>query len=260
MPPSWPLRIYSLPSHDFSGDIPLVSSLMLPRKNSTVPNPGFASPHLAGGSLGPGRPLNLVTSQKTFRASASQTLETDSPQSETFSKDTPISPVMPPRPSPLPQLPPRGLRRQSTRKATYETFGSAFEFPQQPRPLNIMPIPPSPPEPGSPLPPITTQPRMPTTGVGGFAMPSPHRHGHQHTTDGSYGFDTILSPRSDPGRLHYESADISGGIHANLWPTYNKISQVFDEKRLSKWNGDLDVLLIFVSHTGRRSSIQFELT
>ncbi|KAF9653873.1 hypothetical protein BDM02DRAFT_3086272, partial [Thelephora ganbajun] len=53
-------------------------------------------------------------------------------------------------------------------------------------------------------------------------------------------------PREDPAPPHYESADISGGIHANVWPTYNKISHEFDDKRLAKWNTDLDVLLIFV--------------
>jgi len=36
-------------------------------------------------------------------------------------------------------------------------------------------------------------------------------------------------------------------MHAGVWPTYNKVSQEFDEKRLKKWNEDLDVLLIFVS-------------
>ena len=76
----------------------------------------------------------------------------------------------------------------------------------------------------------------------------PSRDYYNHNTaDYTYRFDTMHSVRSDSGPPHYESADISGGIHANVWPTYNKISQEFDEKRLAKWNADLDVLLIFVS-------------
>ena len=81
--------------------------------------------------------------------------------------------------------------------------------------------------------------------------PSPH-HGSSRdysTADYPYRFDTMPSPRLDSGPPYYRSADISGGIHANVWPTYNKISQEFDEKRSAKWNADLNVLLIFVSIT-----------
>ena len=58
---------------------------------------------------------------------------------------------------------------------------------------------------------------------------------------------SVPSPHPDSGPSHDESANISGGIHADVWPTYNRISQEFDQKRLVKWNADLDVLLIFVS-------------
>lgn len=51
----------------------------------------------------------------------------------------------------------------------------------------------------------------------------------------------------DSGPLHSNPADIFGDIHADVWPTYNKISQELDKKKLSKWNADLEVLLIFVS-------------
>jgi len=51
----------------------------------------------------------------------------------------------------------------------------------------------------------------------------------------------------DPGSPRHEAAAISEGIHAGIWPTYNKVSQEFDEKRFKRWNEDLDVLLIFVS-------------
>ena len=53
--------------------------------------------------------------------------------------------------------------------------------------------------------------------------------------------------RPDSGSAYYEPAGISEGIHAGVWPTYNKVSQEFDEKRLKQWHDDLDVLLIFVS-------------
>lgn len=54
-------------------------------------------------------------------------------------------------------------------------------------------------------------------------------------------------PHSDSGPPDYDPADISGGTHASVWPTYNEISEKYDEKKLAKWNTDLDVLLIFVS-------------
>ncbi|KAF9651183.1 hypothetical protein BDM02DRAFT_3091554, partial [Thelephora ganbajun] len=114
----------------------------------------------------------------------------------------------------MPQLPPEnsGLRRQSIRHSTYET---------------------APPSPQS------------------LAHP-PAQHGssrdysHHNTADYLGRFHT-LPPRKDPESPHYEPADIFGGTHTNVWPAYNKISQEFDEKRLAKWNKDLDVLLIFAA-------------
>ena len=65
------------------------------------------------------------------------------------------------------------------------------------------------------------------------------------------------SPQPESGPAHRETAgvsegiretaSVSEGIHAGVWPTYNKVSQEFDEKWLKQWNEDLDVLLIFVS-------------
>ena len=216
---------------------------MLPRRNSTNLNPGYASPRPTSGSFGGTRPLNLVTNQKTFRANTAQTVETESPQSEKFPQDTPIAPPTPPRPSPIPELPPRNsLRRQSTRRNTYEPFSSAPDFPSQSRPPNIMPMPSSPPLRSPVHPPSPIQPRQsaPGEGVGGFT------YFRQYTAD-TYRLNAMPSPHSDPGPHHYKPADVSGGIHADVWPTYNKISEEFDQKRLSKWNTDLDVLLIFVS-------------
>jgi len=69
---------------------------------------------------------------------------------------------------------------------------------------------------------------------------------HQNTA--AYRSYTMASARSDSsGPPQYESAAITGGIHAKVWPTYNRISKESDEKMLEKWNSDLDVLLIFVS-------------
>ena len=74
-----------------------------------------------------------------------------------------------------------------------------------------------------------------------------HNDPHHNTADYAYRFDTMPSVRSDSGPPQYESAAVTGGIHAKVWPTYNKISKEFDDKKLEKWNSDLDVLLIFVS-------------
>ena len=229
----------------------LVSIAMIPRRNSTNSISDPASPQSMGDSVGDRRPLSLVTSQQPFRASTAQTVETESPQSETSPHEIP---PMPPRPPAV-----GGLKRQSTRRNTYESYSSTLEEhpPLPSRPPNIppmsMPTPPVPRTPGPP--PTSSRPQWPAPGggVGGFSgTPSP-RHGssgdrhHHNTTDYAYRFDSMPSPHSDSGPPHYESEDISGGIHANVWPTYNKISQEFDEKRLAKWNSDLDVLLIFVS-------------
>lgn len=186
---------------------------MLHRRNSTDPIPGPASPRPRSDSFSDRRPLNLVTNQQPFGASTARTLETDSPQSETSPQEIPPIPPRPPANS--------GLRRRSTRRGTYEIYDSA-------------PVPPA-----------------PGDGVGGFAAAhhaSSRYSSHLNKTAGyTYLFDAMPSSRSNSGPPHYESADISGGIHANIWPTYNKISREFDEKRLMKWTTDLDVLAIFVS-------------
>ena len=249
--------IYPSFSHACAWHISFLFSTMLPRKVPTKLNPGYASPHPTSGSLGGRRPLTLVTHPKTFSATTTQITEEKSPQSETSPKDTTIAPLMPPRPPLLPPLPPRnnGLGRQSTLRDTHEAFGSDLNFLSQPQPPDTMPMP-APLPPRVPVPPPTPkrfQLPVPVEHVGGFTMPSSPQHGsshgysHQYTADYTYRFDAMPSPRSDSSPPHYEPADISGGIHAGVWPTYNKISQEFDEKKLSKWNTDLDVLLIFVS-------------
>ena len=214
---------------------------MLPRRNSTNVTPIHAPPR-PGGSVGGRRPLSLVTTQQAFRASTALTVEIESPVSETSPQE---HPPMPPRPG-------IGLRRQSTRRNTHETFRSALEENAPSRPPSMPTI--TMPQISEPPPPTPTRPRQlaPGGGVGGFTpIPSPYQESsgdYPHNARGyTYRFDTMPSPRSDSGPPHYESADISGGIHAKVWPTYNKISQEFDEKRLAKWNTDLDVLLIFVS-------------
>ena len=215
---NWCVHVCPLPLYGCAQHNSLVFHTMLHRRDSPFPTGGSSD-------VGGRRPLSLITNQKTFRATTAQTIETESPQSETFPYDAPIAPPMPPRP--LQPLPPRNnaLRRQSTRRDTFDLF------PPQSRQPNIVP--------------------MPTPG--GFAMPpAPGRgsnrdHPYQYTADYAYRFDTIPPPRSDSGPPHYESADISGGIHADVWPIYNKISQELDERKTLKLNTDLDVVLIFVS-------------
>ena len=93
----------------------------------------------------------------------------------------------------------------------------------------------------------------PGGGIDGFtSIPSPHDepsrdHPRHKTVDFTRGFDPKFTTHSDSNPPHFETAGISEGMHAGVWPTYNKVSQEFDEKRLKKWNEDLDVLLIFVS-------------
>ena len=86
-------------------------------------------------------------------------------------------------------------------------------------------------------PPTPIRPQSaPGGGVGGFA---PFNHGAGR--DNSYRNTADLDPP------HYESEGATGGVHAKVWPTYNRISKEYDERMLTKWNSDLDVLLLFVS-------------
>ena len=257
MSPSWAYFIYSLPPAGLClARPPLLTPItMLPRRSSKDTTQDHVSPQSTNDSTRGRRPLSVVTVQRPFRASTTLTIETESPVSETSPQELP--PIPPPQPAVRPRLLPGigGLRRQSTRRDTHDTLASAPEEhdPPQPQPLGM---------PGLPIsqipeypPPAPTQPRQraPGGGVGGFTPPaSPCRTqsrdcSHYSTADYTYRFDTVPSLLSHSSPLHYESAGISEGIHAKVWPTYNKISQQFDEKRLVKWNADLDVLLIFVS-------------
>lgn len=89
--------------------------------------------------------------------------------------------------------------------------------------------------------------------MGGSAVPPSPQHtpsisySHQSTTGYANRFGTMPSAQLDSGILPYEPPDISGGICVDVWPIYNEISQQFDEKRLSKWDKDLESLLLFVS-------------
>ena len=226
---------------------------MLPRRNSTNVALDHLSPLPTSGSFSGKWPLSIATNQQTFHASTAGTVETESPQSETSPHPQAI-PSIPPRPPAFPHLPPGigGLRRQTTRH-TYDTYTSPLEEhgpgSSQPPSIMSMPSPPFSQVSGHP-PPTPMRPRQPAPGggIGGFAAVTPFHHDPRHdTVDYAYRFDTMPSVRSDSGPPHYESAAVTGGIHAKVWPTYNKISKEFDDKRLEKWNSDLDVLLIFVS-------------
>ena len=209
---------------------------MLPRRNSTNPTTGHVSPRAGSGSTSGRRPLSLATTHQVFRVSTAFTVETESPVSEISPRES--LPIAPPRPVSLSRLPPgnSGLRR---------------DVPPQPQSMPAV----TPHVPQTSEPPTQTRSQQPApgSGIGGFTSTSPPYHGpnhdcsHHSTADYTYRFHALPSPRSDSSPPQYRSADISGGIHADVWPTYNKISREFDEKRLAKWNGDLDVLLIFVS-------------
>jgi len=91
-----------------------------------------------------------------------------------------------------------------------------------------------------PTPPVPETPELPV---------SPMRF-LQPASGGGVG-EYASTPKSaihlDSSSPSYETVGTSQGVHAGFWPTYNKVSQEFDEKRLKKWNDDLDILLIFVS-------------
>ena len=219
---------------------------MLHRRNSTDSHQSY------GGR----RPLTLISNNRNFGSSA---VNVESPQSGIFEHDIP---PMPPRPMPMPSRPmPLSqllsgngrLKRRSTRHNTCETFSSPPNFSN---PLNSVPISalPHAHTPGHPHS-VPVGPQQPFgEGVGGFtATPLPPRgsnNDHRHTAAYVNRFGTVPSPNPDADFPHYESADISGGIHAELWPIYNKLSMEFDNKRLEKWYTELDVLLIFVSVLG----------
>ena len=261
MSPSLPWCIYFLLFVGLCSAHPHFSSpVMLPRKNknSTNVTPSPALPPRTSGSFGDKRPLSLVTNQQPFRADTAEMQETESPQSETPATPPPF-PLRPAALSPLPSGV-SGLRRKTTRLNTYDTFAPALEehvpppLSQPPNVMMSMPSPPFPQVPGRPPPtPVRPQQHAPGGGIGGFVGGSSSRQGpnrdnpHHNTTDYTYRFDTLPSFRSDSGPPQYESANVTGGVHAKVWPTYNKISQDFDKKMLEKWNSDLDVLLIFVS-------------
>ena len=232
----------------------LVSFVMLPRRGSTNITSDPTLPRPISGSFSGRQPLSVATNQQSFRADTAGILETESPQSETSPQAIP--PLPPPRPISFPHLPPgvSGLRRQSTRQNTYGTYTSVSEeyasTSSQPPSIGHMPSPKFPQVPGRPPPAPIRHPQPAPGGVGGFALPNRdvgRDNSYRNTADYAYRFDTIPSLRSDSDPPHYESKDVTGGIHARVWPTYNKISKEYDDKMLEKWNSDLDVLLIFVS-------------
>ena len=217
---------------------------MLPRRRSTNATPNHISPPPTSSSVSGRRPLNLVTHQQPFCASTAQTVEAEPRE---------ILPV-PPQPVSFLRSPPSdsGTGRQQTRHDTQETLWSPpFEEHDPPQPPNAMPMPtPSVSQtPQPPASPMQSRQSAPGNGVSGFTpIPSPHHdHFRHNAADYTHWFDPKPSTHSNSSSPPYETAGLSEGVHAGIWATYNKVSQEFDEKKLKKWNEDLDVLLIFVS-------------
>ena len=213
---------------------------MLRRRDSASADPGDVPPRPTSASSFGGSPsLSLVINQRPFRASTAETQETESSQSE-----IPTIPPRPPPPSrPLPSIYTSPLEEQSPPPSrlpdTVPISTPQFsQFPQLPQ----IPVHPSTP----------TQPIQPSDDfVGGFRVGSPFQHepnrDHRNTADHTHLSDQTPSFPLNSGPPHSKSVNVTGGIHTKVWPTYNKISQDFDEKLLKKCNSDLDVLLIFVS-------------
>ena len=228
----------------------LVPAAMLPRRTSTNATP-IRVPPRPGGSGGDKQPLSLATGRQVSGAPTIMEVETESPVSEMPPQEFPPMPTQP-MPFSHPSPGNSGLGEQSALRNTHKPFPSAFgeRAPPQPpsMPMVIMP------RISEPPPPTPRRPRRPTRGgsVGGFLLASsPYRrfssgYSRRYTRGYTNPFDTMPTPHLDSGPHHYESADISGGTHANVWPIYNEISKEVDKKRLDKWNDDLDVLLIFV--------------
>ena len=158
---------------------------------------------------------------------------------------------MPLRPPSLPQLPPHssGPRRLPVRVDMEETLSPSSESLSQSQLPNIISMP-------CPYPtPIRSRTLAPGEDVGGYATDPLSRHwpGHEYSYEYTPGYSyrpgAAPSPPSDSDPSHYKPADISGGPHARVRPIYNKISEKFDKKLSTKWNDDLDMLLIFVSLT-----------
>jgi hypothetical protein len=202
---------------------------MLPHRRSAKATKKATPSHIsppAGGSISNRRPSDLVVHQQPFRASIAQTVEIESFVSEPSPRE--ILPIPPPLSPPSPPDN-SGPRRQQTRYDTSETLCSpSSEDRVPPQPPNAIPISTSslPQTPEPPAPQMQTRKPAP---VGGF--------------------ESILefATHIDSSSPLYETAGTSEGVHAGIWSTYNKASQEFDEKRLTKWSDDLDVLLIFVS-------------
>ena len=208
----------------------LVSFAMISRGSSINVTSGPAFPLPIGGPSS-GGPPSVATDRQPFHADAAGTLETGLPQSETSSRAIP--PLSPPWPTPFPH-PPRGvsgLRWESARQNTYDTY------------------PPSPEE----YAPMQYPKPAPGGGVGGFTPPPPFNrdagrvHSYRNTANYAYRFDAIPTARSDSDPVHYQSEDITGGVHAEVWPIYNKISEEHDKKMLKELSSELDSLPTFVS-------------
>ena len=203
---------------------------MLPHRRSGNVTQSYIPPRpRTSGSVGSRRQPSLVNNQQPFCASAAQTVEIELPVPETSPQEIFLT---------LPGI--DGSRQKPIQQDTCMPIRPALEISES-------------------LPSTPTRPQQasPCDSVGGStSIPllhhtsSPISPSHS-TADYTYRFDTIPPPRSDSGPAHYESTGVSEGIHAGVWPTYNKVSQEFDEKRLKQWNDDLDVLLIFVSLCGR---------
>ena len=182
---------------------------------------------------------NITASPQPFGEPSSRRRplsETEFPRSETSPASPQAIPPLPPR-TPASPLPP-------------------------PRPTVFPPLPPL-------LPPRPTAFPHPFPGVSG-----PRRQSTRQNTYDSYapegsapgggvgGFRRLLpfNLRSYSNPPQYESGDITGGVHAGVWPIYNEKSQKYDDEMSKKWISELDNLLIFVSIVFWPSLIQVEIT
>ena len=163
---------------------------MLPRRRSTTVTPSHVSPQLTGGPANDRRQSSTVTNREPFRAVTTQTVRTESPVEGTSPQGIP--PTLPSN---------NGPGKKPTRAEEMPPGNNGFG--QKPARRDT---------------PILTRAKETPPVPLGDNRSRPIRR------------DTYIPAQSppdipeDPSSPRHEAAAISEGIHAGIWPTYNKVS------------------------------------
>ena len=156
----------------------------------------------------------------------------------------------------------RGRSRNTPNYASQQQAGSSVDGGRQQDPVTDQ-VPPREPTIQAPTTesPVSEVPALDTPTPMDPLTPEPKGQPTRSKTDESFNpTSEPTPPQPELVPTHYETAGVSEGIYAGVWPIYNKVSKEFDEKRLKQWNDDLDVLLIFVSLLVRVATVGFIIT